>query len=778
MKNSLRIILWLALLALLAFDSQPRIANAGEATAPAGHARPGTALNPGGTDRAPAIPWDQIGAKAGADYHGDGLAVIPDGNDARLHCVFQRLEGEATREGLWLVSTATNPPGDRFRVVATAVGGQSLSPQGTVTVDGQTVRFTRAGLVEEYSVSMNGVRQDFVVTENPAGGGQLELRLAVTGARVESTASGAQLVLEQSGRKIAYSQLHATDATGKELLARIEVQEPSAFSGRQSPAFDLAVIVDNASAVYPVRIDPTFSDANWMSIGGLNDTVDALAVSGDTLYAGGSFTTAAGNPANYIAQWNGRSWSPLGFGMDGPVLALAVSGTNLYAGGVFRTATNSGNAAVGVNAIAQWNGNNWSALGSGMNHIVYSLAASGTNLYAGGQFTTAGGTNANCIAQWNGSSWSPLGSGINGPVYALAVLGTNLYAGGVFRTAGGNAAAYIAQWNGSSWSAAGSGTDAGVTALAVSGTNLYVGGGFTTATNSGGVAVNVNCIARWNGGSWSALGSGMGGSAYPNVYALAVSGGTLYAGGGFTTAGGKVSAYVADALLGWPLRQPQTGTVEVGTMVDFSVTCLPGDFTYELFFNGTNLLCCSTNGCLQLTDVSFSQSGAYTVVITNSWGAATSSPVLLSVVPAVECRPVPAFSLLGETGSVLNVQYANTLGSPTNWLSLGTVDLTVAQQLYLDASAPLPPQRFYRLWQTGKPAVSPSLNLPFMVPAITLTGNIGDQLQLDYINRFGPTNAWVTLGIVTLTNTSQLYFDLSAPSQPARLYRFGIRVNQ
>ena len=42
----------------------------------------------------------------------------------------------------------------------------------------------------------------------------------------------------------------------------------------------------------------------------------ALAVSGSTLYAGGDFTTAGGNAANYIAQWNGSSWSALGSGID------------------------------------------------------------------------------------------------------------------------------------------------------------------------------------------------------------------------------------------------------------------------------------------------------------------------------------------------------------------------------------------------------------------------------------------------------------------------------
>src|SRR6266516_8815 len=76
-------------------------------------------------DRAPAktsIPWSQNGAKAGADYQGERLAVSPTAEGARLRCVFQRLEGEATHEGLWLTSTVTNAVNDRFRIVATSVG--------------------------------------------------------------------------------------------------------------------------------------------------------------------------------------------------------------------------------------------------------------------------------------------------------------------------------------------------------------------------------------------------------------------------------------------------------------------------------------------------------------------------------------------------------------------------------------------------------------------------------------------------------------------------------
>ena len=79
------------------------------------------------TNTPAAIPWNEIGAKAGADYQGDGLAVTPTESGARLHCVFQRLDGEATPEGLWLTSTVTNTVSDRFRVAATVVGTRSTA---------------------------------------------------------------------------------------------------------------------------------------------------------------------------------------------------------------------------------------------------------------------------------------------------------------------------------------------------------------------------------------------------------------------------------------------------------------------------------------------------------------------------------------------------------------------------------------------------------------------------------------------------------------------------
>ncbi|KAA0213287.1 MAG: hypothetical protein DYG94_11730 [Leptolyngbya sp. PLA3] len=253
-----------------------------------------------------------------------------------------------------------------------------------------------------------------------------------------------------------------------------------------------------------------------------------------------------------VAQPYLPDWSAVGVGMPAEVYALTEfddgTGPALYAGGAFLNFSNF----MPANYIGKWDGVNWSGLSSGLNGGVSALAVyddgSGDALYAGGAFTVAGGAVANRVAKWDGSTWSALGTGIAGGttprVFALTVFndgsGDALYAGGRFNNAGGAAATTIAKWDGSSWSALGSGMNVEVRALCVYNNALYAGGLFTTA---GGTPANY--LARWNGSTWSAVGVGTNGF----VRALAVyndgSGNALYVGGHFTSAGGAPASSIA-----------------------------------------------------------------------------------------------------------------------------------------------------------------------------------------------------------------------------------------
>jgi hypothetical protein len=219
------------------------------------------------------------------------------------------------------------------------------------------------------------------------------------------------------------------------------------------------------------------------------------------------------------------------------------------------------------------------------------------------------------------------------------------------------------------------------------------------------------------------------------------------------------------------LTQPASQTAEAGSTTWFHVhdNGYPPPF-YLWYLNDTNFISGSTNCELELTDVQFSQSGTYTTVISNALGAVTSTPAMLNVIAPVERRPVPGINMFGDAGSLLNVDYADSIRPAPTWLPLATVPLASSSQFFFDLSMPLPTQRFYRARQPTPANVIPVLDL-HMVPAITLSGGSGNSVRLDYINQFGPTDAWVTLDTVTLTNSSQLYFDTSAIGQPPRLWR-------
>jgi hypothetical protein len=288
---------------------------------------------------------------------------------------------------------------------------------------------------------------------------------------------------------------------------------------------------------------PAPSWGNWSPMGtGTNAAVWAIAASGSRVYAGGSFTTAGGISANYIALWNGINWQRLGTGMSGStspaVYSIAIDSPSVYAGGSFFEA-----GGITVNSIARWDTGAWHALGSGLSDSGYGLMAKvdaitflGGYVYVGGSFTNAGAVPTQNIARWNGTTWEAVGSGFNGTVRALAVMDGNLYAAGTFDSSGSTRTPYIAMWDGSAWQSVGGGTSYQIFTLAVHGSTLYAGGYFSQA---GGTPANN--IASWNGVAWQPLGSGID----LVVYSLTFSESDLLAGGFFTTAGGQPASMVA-----------------------------------------------------------------------------------------------------------------------------------------------------------------------------------------------------------------------------------------
>jgi hypothetical protein len=292
-----------------------------------------------------------------------------------------------------------------------------------------------------------------------------------------------------------------------------------------------------------------------------NANVSALVVSGSTVYAGGWFTSIGGHARSGIAALNASSglataWNPNaggGTSLGSPVLTLAVSGSTVYAGGWFTTI--GGQSRTGIAALNAGSGLA-TAWDPGVGGIVDVLAVSGATVYAGGTFTAIGGQTRTGIAALNAgnglvTAWNPNandGYGNNASVYALAVAGSTVYVGGKFTSIGGvdrngiaalDATGAVTAWNPDAISGDYNGS---ISALAVSGSTVYVGGSFDSI---GGQARN--CLAALDASSglataWDPEPSSAG---YATVYALAVSGSTIYAGGDFTSIGGQTRNHIA-----------------------------------------------------------------------------------------------------------------------------------------------------------------------------------------------------------------------------------------
>jgi hypothetical protein len=250
---------------------------------------------------------------------------------------------------------------------------------------------------------------------------------------------------------------------------------------------------------FPLAHVGKWDGTTWTTLGGTTKRISTMAEyddgKGKALYAAGA-DLPFGLPSDFdsnIAKWDGISWSAVGAGIFGYIAALAVyddgGGPELYAAGDFTEIGDS--SPTPAARIAKWDGKTWSPVGSGLDGQVLSMAVwndgSGAALYVAGGFTTAGGVPAPGIAKWNGTAWSPVGGGSSGS-YKIVVFddgaGSALYVTGTFTTEGGKPIANAARWDGTSWTPIGTG-DAPPGTMEVYdsgfGEALFFGGNFTAA---------------------------------------------------------------------------------------------------------------------------------------------------------------------------------------------------------------------------------------------------------------------------------------------------------
>lgn len=290
----------------------------------------------------------------------------------------------------------------------------------------------------------------------------------------------------------------------------------------------------------------------------VDGSVKALALSGATLYAGGTFATVNGdthrdNLAGFdTSKDSTKDVTPFDVGgAHLTVLSLAASGTTLY---VARHDDGSPYLLGGeLAAFDTTKSTKDKRLGAYHGHI-NALTLSGSTLYAGGSFFLSPDSAARPIVVRDNLAVFDTATGkatdfvsyIGGPVYALARSGDTLYTGGTFNFVGGeersNLAAVDAKTGAVTPFNSRHTTFRGyVRALVASEHTVYAGGVFDDV-GAGLVALDATTGARTAfrpnvRGCYRGDVQGVCGAGSP-VGALALSGNTLYVGGLF---GGKLN---------------------------------------------------------------------------------------------------------------------------------------------------------------------------------------------------------------------------------------------
>jgi hypothetical protein len=283
---------------------------------------------------------------------------------------------------------------------------------------------------------------------------------------------------------------------------------------------------------------------SWSKLGSVNDSFngDVRTIAQDkdgNIYAGGEFTNTKGQ--SYIAKYNGTIWSEFGI-LDGTCqfpnrsiykIVTDLNGnlyatSNLFKGSGFYVAKFVGN---NVSTMGDTNSSPFGYFGS-----IHDLTVDiNGNVYAAGSFSKSIDLfDYYYVAKWNGKTWDMLGvpdtAFMGGTITSITTdLKGNVYASPKNQR---NKLQYVIKWNGTSWSRLGTSFETNIydpirnIEVDESG-NIYAAGNAFKKGSS-----NYNSVNKWDGSSWSEIGSSDTFNFYDEIQSIAYDNkGTLYATG-------------------------------------------------------------------------------------------------------------------------------------------------------------------------------------------------------------------------------------------------------
>jgi hypothetical protein len=382
---------------------------------------------------------------------------------------------------------------------------------------------------------------------------------------------------------------------------------------------------------------------------------------------------------------------------------------------------------------------------------------------------------ADYIARWNGSRWEGIGSnGAGESIFECndqscyfndIVIAPNddIYVSGSFTLAGQLGRRSIAKWNGTSWSAVGSNTF-NVWAMTLdSESQLVVTGDFIDLA---GIA-EADYVAKWNGSTWSAIGSNGAGNGFLNSTGYSITAGSnssLYVSGDFTDVAGIVgNNYIA--------KWNGSNWEALGEHV------IDGD---QVFLYATSLLVDSTSG----TDVLYAagymswDDHDYLTVARwdgTSWSALEGDSPLDGYVNGLAFAPTGALVAVGQIGlrnesSSTDIAFWDGKG----WRSLGSSDAYMTTVVVTDDGRLIVGGSFEDLGDSATAdwlAISqPVVRLRNVGTSATVSPNIGTELGGTTVTLTGTHFSQATqvkFGTKVATNLTVISADSISVTTPA-----------